>query len=400
MTSPLRMAHLTPVLRSGVTADPARSPPVRALITMPSGPVGVGMTFRNVVGSAAAAGYAADIFTTRLDSAGLPPAAPVHESIRPWLRRLPYGLVAPAAERRLHRDYLAAIRPGEVAYLWPSVPLALFQTLKSRGNRIVGESVNTRMAVARPILDAAYDALGLPAAHGITDARIADQAARHALCDVICAPSPATEAALAAAGLSARIVPTSYGTWLPTMRTPRPPRARGEPVTFLFVGLQCVRKGIHVLLHAWRNAPANARLRLVGDIEPAIARLYADVLNLPSVSRTGFTLDVAAEYRAADVFVLPSLEEGDAIVTYEAAAHALPLIATHAGAGRFGADTGAVSIVPGGDASALADRIATFAASDDLRRDAGAQSRKAVAPYDWSAVGPRSFAALHAALGH
>ncbi len=365
---------------------------------MPSGATGVGMTFRNVIASAAAAGYAADIFTTRLDPAGPPPAATVHETVPAWLHRLPYILVAPAAERRLHEGYLAAIRPGEIAYLWPSVPLALYQTLKSRGMRIVGESINTRMAVARPILDAAYDALGLPPAHGITDARIADQAARHALCDVICAPSPATEAALSAAGLTARIVPVSYGTSLPAPCPPRPPKAPGAPVTFLFVGLQCVRKGIHVLLDAWRSAPANARLRLVGDIEPAIARLYADVLNLPSVSRSGFTLDVAAEYRAADVFVLPSLEEGDAIVTYEAASHGLPVIATQAGAGRFGADTGAVSMVPCGDPAALADRIAVFAASDDLRRDAGARAVTAVAPYDWSAVGPRSFAAIHAAL--
>jgi hypothetical protein len=28
----------------------------------------------------------------------------------------------------------------------------------------------------------------------------------------------------------------------------------------------------------------------------------------------------------------------------------------------------------------------------------GARARRAVGPYDWSAVGPRSFAALHAAL--
>jgi glycosyltransferase involved in cell wall biosynthesis len=398
MTSPVRMTAMTPASAPVAPAVPAHQPRVRALITMPSGRAGVGTTFRNIIGPAAAAGYPADIFTTRLDPVGPAPAASVHESIRPWLRSLPYALQAPFAERRLHRTYLDAIQPGEVAYLWPSVPLAVYETLKSRGVSIVAEAVNTRMAVARPVLDAAYDALGLPPAHGITDARIADQAARYALSDAICAPSPATEAALASGGLMSRIVPTGYGTWIPATLPPRPPKSPDDPVTFLFVGLQCVRKGIHILLDAWRSAPANARLRLVGDIEPAIARRYADVLNLPSVSRSGFTLDVASEYRAADVFVLPSLEEGDAIVTYEAAAHALPAIATAAGSGRFGADTSAVSIVPPRDAQALADRIAAFAASDDLRRDLGARARRAVGPYDWSAVGPRSFAALHAAL--
>mgnify|MGYP006369380075 FL=1 len=164
------------------------------------------------------------------------------------------------------------------------------------------------------------------------------------------------------------------------------------------VGQQSVRKGLQTALEAWKSAPSHARLRIVGGIEPHLIRRYRDVLNLRSVTSVGFTRGVAAEYLKADVFLFPSLEEGDALVTYEAAAHALPIIATVVGAGRFGADTGVYVEVPPLDPSALADRIAAFAGSGDLRRDLGQRARSAVLPYDWTFVGPRTFRTLHERL--
>ena len=51
------------------------------------------------------------------------------------------------------------------------------------------------------------------------------------------------------------------------------------------------------------------------------------VLDADTVSAIGFSDDVAEELLRADIAVLPSLEEGDPISTYEAAAHGLPVIA-------------------------------------------------------------------------
>lgn len=367
---------------------------VRTLMTIPCIGYGVGMTCRSILAGAIAAGYRADLSTTRYDSDSRV-NIPVHSLLPQFTRNMPYARIKGLADSFLHARYLASLRDGDIAYLWPSVPLAVFAAIKKRRIPIIAEAVNTRMAVAKPILDAAYAGLGLEPNHGITDDRVREQTARYALCDGIFVPSPATEAAMIGSPLEGKTIAASYGTWLPAANDLSSLKSPDSPVTFLFVGSVCVRKGSHHLLEAWRRMPTSARLRLVGSVEPALARLYQDVLDQENVSIGGFTNDVATEYRSADVFVLPSLEEGDSIVCYEASAYGLPVIASAVGAGRMGAATGSARIINTADVEALAGELMSFAQSGDLRREWGERARRAVQDYDWAKVGPRSFAAMH-----
>jgi glycosyltransferase involved in cell wall biosynthesis len=351
------------------------------------------MTCRSVLRSAAAKGFATSLHSSRID--GVPETdLAVYQSTPEILHRVPHKLVKAIFAWRCHRSYLRDITDSEIAYIWLSAPLPVFEALNARGIPIVTEAVNTHMAAAKARLDRAYDRLGLKPAHGITEARIRDQNERYARCSTIFAPSPATEAALRGSPLENRFIPSSYGTWVPRNAPDRAPKGPGEDVTFLFVGRVCVRKGIQHLIEAWKDLPANIKLRIVGDVEPEIAGLYGDLLNSGNISHTGFTPDLVREYASADVFVHPSLEEGDSIVTYEAAANGLPILASDAGAGRFGAETGATVAIDPEDVDALRARIAQFAASEELRRDWASKARNQVSAYDWSLVGPRRFRAL------
>lgn len=381
--------------RAGPAARIFPARPIRALMTIPCETVGVGRTCRSILSGAIAAGYRADLTTARFDGTR-PEGLRVRDGLPPFLRLFPYG--RRLSNEVLHRRYLDGIEDGDIAYLWPSVPVSVYERLARRGVTIVTESVNTRMATAKPVLDAAYAALGLPPAHGITERRIAIQNLRQVLCTAIFAPSPATEHAFDGTPVADRIIPASYGTWVPAALPGRPARPEGAPVVFVFVGSVCVRKGAHLLLDAWRRPPPGAVLRLVGDIEPAIRARFADVLDAPTVSLAGYSHDVAGELSRADVAVLPSLEEGDPISTYEAAAHGLPVIASPAGAGRIGAETGAVEIIDPDDPDGLRDTLGLYAADADLRRIRGAAARQAALAYDWSRVGPERFDKLFAFL--
>jgi glycosyltransferase involved in cell wall biosynthesis len=379
---------------------PAAAAPVRALMSMPALSRGVGLTCRSILSSAAAFGYRTDLHTASCpyvpETRGLTVRTPVARVVQ----SLPYGVSGPIlSDRVLHRSYLSDLQDGDIAYLWPSVPVEVHERVARRGNPIVVEAVNTLMSVAKPILDAAYDALGLVPGHGITEARIAGQEARYAIADAVMAPSAAAESALAGSRLEHRVIPTSYGTWVRPDIPFRPARRPNDTVTFLFVGTCCVRKGTHLLLDLWRRMPANARLRLVGDFEPELARLYGDVLDQPNVSHASFRTNVQVEYERADVFILPSLEEGDSIVTYEAASNALPVIASRIGAGRIGQQTGAIFTVDPQDTAAFEDAVTRFAQHDELRRSWGLWARRASESYDWSLVGPRAFDALHGYFG-
>ena len=98
---------------------------------------------------------------------------------RPALPRLlsglPHKLYADAAVALSARRFLRDIRPGDIAYLWPDVPLELHEAVHARGIPIVGEGINTRMAHAKTVLDAAYADEGLPPGHTITGTRIREE---------------------------------------------------------------------------------------------------------------------------------------------------------------------------------------------------------------------------------
>lgn len=158
---------------------------------------------------------------------------------------------------------------------------------------------------------------------------------------------------------------------------------RSEKFTVLFAGLISLRKGIQYLLEAWEqlNLP-DAQLVLAGNSVPdgrAVLRKYA---HIPSIVHKGFVADMRKEYRNASVFVLPSLEEGSAKVTFEAMAAWLPVITTpNSGSVIRNGKEG--FIVPIRDAKALREKIQYFY---DNRQDIakfGKQGRALAKRYTW-----------------
>lgn len=302
------------------------------------------------------------------------------------LSRVPYSAYADWASRRAERRFLADLAPGDIAYLWPSVSLATYRTVRARGIPIVGEGINTRMRTARDILDAAYRAEGLAPSHGITDERIREEEEKLALTDVFFAPSPEVERSLAGSPMApAGILSASYG------GDPRPGpariRAADGPPTFLFVGYGCIRKGLHQLLRAWVQADTGGRLVIAGTIEPAVQALCADMLARPDVQTLGFVRDVDSLYAAADVFILPSFEEGDPLVTYEAAAYGLPIIASPMGAGRIGAESDCALLIDPADPATIAVQLQALAHDAEARQRRGDATRAALQRYGWEDVG-------------
>jgi glycosyltransferase involved in cell wall biosynthesis len=161
------------------------------------------------------------------------------------------------------------------------------------------------------------------------------------LSNVIVCPSTFVAETLGQEGIpSAQIVVNPFGTDLTTFSPsddPPPP----APFIFLFVGSVTARKGVPVLLQAWREVNLkNAELWIAGSgILPQgeITRgIPSSVRILGKRSRS----EVAALMRLAHVFVFPSFFEGLAQVQVEALASGLPVVATR--------ESGAADIVTHG----------------------------------------------------
>jgi glycosyltransferase involved in cell wall biosynthesis len=71
-----------------------------------------------------------------------------------------------------------------------------------------------------------------------------------------------------------------------------------------------------------------------GAFEPGYQEVLAPLLSHPSVEISGFVGDPAGLMRESDVFVLPSIEEGSALVTYEAKACGSVLVVSEAAGAR------------------------------------------------------------------
>lgn len=305
--------------------------------------------------------------------------------------------LAPRLARRAAARALAAIRPGDICYAWPGAGIETIAEARSRGARILLEFINTHVAYAKAILDAECDRIGAPRYPQFTEATLAHEAARVRLADAVFAPGPFVERSIRettdAAGLPA-ILPASYGTYLPSRPPERSPgAAKDRPLRFVFVGSVGLRKGVHVLIEAWRQARLPAELWLAGGFEAHLqapeerARLLGVIPD--TVRLLGHVRDIAEIYRGADVFVFPSLEEGGPQVTYEAAAQGLPLVVTPMGGGWIARDGETALVVPPADADALAEALTRLCDSEALRLSLGARALAEVPYFAWDRVADR-----------
>ncbi len=152
--------------------------------------------------------------------------------------------------------------------------------------------------------------------------------------DAYIAISRPVRAELTAAGYDAdRIHDVPNGAPVPSRPWQRREGWRDAPRA-VFVGRLAPEKNLHTLLRAWRIVRGTfpkAKLVLIGEgpERPALASL-ADELSLgaDALAMPGATEDVEAELRAADLFVLPSTEEGMSIALLEAMAVGVPVVAS------------------------------------------------------------------------
>ncbi len=144
----------------------------------------------------------------------------------------------------------------------------------------------------------------------------------------------------------------------------------------------------------WRSDWAGRKIIRCSVIGYAMRDEHADLLASDQVEVVGFTRDVGIHYANADVFVFPSLEEGDPLVSYEAAMHGLPVVASPEGAGRMGTDQNTTKIINPKETNALEAALMEFYRDPELRLTTGALAAKAVQDYDWHKVGARRFKTL------
>lgn len=166
-----------------------------------------------------------------------------------------------------------------------------------------------------------------------------------------------------------------------------------RPLRVLTAGSVGLRKGSPYVLGAAKQLKGKALFRMVGGIgvtPEAEVPLREHLELVGPVPRS----EIAQHFAWADVFLLPSLCEGSATVTYEALAHGLPVICTP-NTGSVVRDGVEGFIVPVRDVDAIVGRLEKLHAQPELRATLSANARARAAEFTIAAYGRRLLDALN-----
>jgi glycosyltransferase involved in cell wall biosynthesis len=150
----------------------------------------------------------------------------------------------------------------------------------------------------------------------------------------------------------------------------------------IFVGQVGIRKGIPYLLKAWEELDLkDSELLLVGPIYGDIKDLIKNY-DLKKVRFVHYSNNLTEYYTQSDFFVFPSIEEGSALVTFEAMASGLPVVTTQ-NSGSIVEDGKEGFIVETASVESLKAKIQELYNNRDLLTNYSKAARKKVESYTW-----------------
>ncbi len=326
------------------------SRPVRVLYSFPH-KIGAGRishTAWNQVAQTAAAGAEMIVFPGVVHKP-LPAGIRVWPTLARGRVRISYKALGRLRALALH-DRIVASRlekmAGEVdvVHVWPLAGLRTMDVAARLGIPTVLERPNAHTRYAYTVVREECERLGvsLPRTneHAYREEVLAQEEEEYARADYLLCPSDFVVRSFRDAGVpQSKLLRHFYGydprVFYAGTQDDRE-RDRRPGMTVLFVGEAPVRKGLHLGLEAWLASPASAagRFLIAGDpLRADYRERVAAMLDHQSVELLGYRTDVADLMRASDALVLPSLEEGSALVCSEAlACGCVPLVSEAASA--------------------------------------------------------------------
>jgi glycosyltransferase involved in cell wall biosynthesis len=297
----------------------------------------------------------------------------------PFLRRRGwYSYVKDNLFDALARRY---IPPCDIFHAWGNYARISIPYARARGAAVVIERGSTHPYYQDEILREEYQRFGMKIER-IHPQIIEKGLEEIALADAVIIPSDFVHRTFLERGVAAdklHVVPYGFNP-----EHFRPGKKQDTVFRVLFVGNIGIQKGVHYLLEAWsRLALPNAELVFIGSVEneiaPMLARYDQNIVLRGHVRHE----DLRREYSQASVFVLPSLQEGSALVTYEAMACGLPLIVSE-NTGSIVRDGEHGYIVPIRSSEAIIEKLRYLYDHPREAEAMGAHAHEYVQQFTWS----------------
>lgn len=327
----------------------------------------------------------------------LPENIAVHRTLAWGRLRVSYKALGRIRALTLH-DWIVAryLRQNadriDIVHTWPLGARLTLTAAKELGIPTVLERPNAHTRFAYTTVQRECDRLGmaLPAnhEHKFNPDILAREEREYRLADALLCPSDFVVKTFLDEGFDPnKLVRHQYG-FDDELCYPSFNGARNGAFSMLFVGGCAPRKGLHYALEAWLRSPAHrgGKFKIAGQFVPAYAEKLAPLLNHPSIEVLGHRRDAPDLMRNSDVLVLPTIEEGSALVTSEARACGCVLAVSEA-AGAVCRHGENALVHPVGDVKTLTGHIAMLYNDRSLLERLRSASLATAPEITWTAAG-------------
>jgi glycosyltransferase involved in cell wall biosynthesis len=270
---------------------------------------------------------------------------PENVKVRPTLAwgklRISYKLMGSMRAFALH-DFVVSRRLEklrgqiDIVHTWPSGALRTLKTAARLGIPTVLERPNAHTRFAYEVVQRECERLGVTLPpdheHAYKEDVLRKEEEEFRLAHRLLCPSDFVIRTFIEQGFAEeKLVQHQYG-FDEKLYYPVRPKEKQDGFAMLYVGGCAPRKGLHYALEAWLRSPAHLHgtFSIVGAFVPGYAEKLAPMLDDPSVRVLGHRKDVPELMRNSDILVLPTIEEGSALVTSEARGSGCVLLVSEA----------------------------------------------------------------------
>ena len=284
------------------------------------------------------------------------------------------------AARKVEKTNQSGILVG-----WSSATLEAISPAKKAGKIVIVERGSSHIKEQEKVLHKAYLELGCKG-YKINPEIIDRELEEYNLADKICVPSKIAANSFLQRGFpEEKIIINPLGVDVGWFKKPRV-RSKNKRPRIVFAGSVGVRKGVPWLLKAINRLSAKCDLHLFGNLERGFGSVVQRI-GKDSVRMFGPVPSdrLAIEYSKADIFCLPSIEEGFGLVVLQAMAMGVPVVVTESVGAASIIDNGVNGlIVPPFDDYALKDALESLIEDKDRRHKIGDAGYRCVKNgYSW-----------------
>jgi glycosyltransferase involved in cell wall biosynthesis/2-polyprenyl-3-methyl-5-hydroxy-6-metoxy-1,4-benzoquinol methylase len=309
-------------------------------------------------------------------------------------------------------DLLAAkhTQASDIFVGWADQSLFQLREAKTRGTLTIIERGSTHIQYQHKILDEERKKLHLDIAsnNSYFDAKLEEkQLKEYHEADYIMVPSEFARHSFLERGFKAeKILKVPYGVDLERFNTAntRLPRTT-DALRILFIGPIGVQKGIKYLLEgiaALRQNGLKIELTVIGQIEEDFKGWFnSSPLRNEITRHISYVAnrELPEYFHSADLFCLPSLQEGLALVLAEAMATGLPIVATaNTGAAEFVREGIDGFVIPPADVNALTEAIQRCTSDREALSQMGESAAMHIQEFSWDRYGESIFATYASVL--